>query len=88
MHIYYVCLFSVFIISFAFNPIATILTQNKLIENNFIDWKCNLDIVLTVEDHAYILTIPFPDELATGATAAAIAPALGSSGQGIVRTYA
>ena len=42
--------------SSAFSPLATILTQNKLTENNFIDWKRNLDIVLTMEDHAYVFT--------------------------------
>ena len=63
--------FSIFIISSAFSPLATILIQNKLARNNFIDWKRNLDIVLTVEDHVYVLTIPCPKEPATGATAAA-----------------
>ena len=29
-----------------------------------------MDIVLTAEDHAYVLTTPYPEELATGATAA------------------
>ena len=56
--------------SSAFSPLATILTQNKSIGNNFIDWKRNLDIILTVEDNAYILTTPCPEEPATGATAA------------------
>ena len=67
-----VCLFfSVFIMSSRFSPLATILTQNKLTENNFIDWKRNLDIILTAEDHAYVLTTPCPEEPAVGATAAA-----------------
>ena len=44
--------------SSAFSPLATILTQNKLTKNNFIDWKRNLDIVLTTEDHVYVLTTP------------------------------
>ena len=55
--------FSVFIMSSAFSPLATILTQNKLTRNNFIDWKRNLDIVLTAEDHVYVLTTPFPKNL-------------------------
>ena len=63
--------FSVFIMSSAFSPLGTILTQNKLIENNFIDWKRNLDIVLTVEDHVYVITTPCPEEPAAGVTAAA-----------------
>ena len=57
--------------SSAFSPLATILTQNKLTENNFIDWKRNLDIVLTAKDHAYVLTTPCPEEPAAGATAVA-----------------
>ena len=57
--------------SSTFSPLATILTQNKLTGNNFIDWKSNLDIVLTTKDHAYVLTTPCPEEPATGATAAA-----------------
>ena len=57
--------------SFAFNPLATILTQKKLIGNNFIDWKRNLDIVLTAEDHAYVLTTPCLEEPTTSATTVA-----------------
>ena len=63
--------FSVFILLSAFSPLTTILTQNKLTGNNFIDWKRNLDIILTAEDHAYVLTTPYPKELAAGAIAAA-----------------
>ena len=57
--------------SSAFSPLATILTQNKLTKNNFIDWKRNLDIVLTAEDHAYVLTTLCPEEPAAGAMATA-----------------
>ena len=57
--------------SSAFSPLATILTQSKLIKNNFIDWKRNLDIVLIAEDHAYGLTTLCPEELVAGATTAA-----------------
>ena len=57
--------------SSAFSPLATILTQNKLTRNNFIDWKRNLNIVLTMEDHAYVLTTPCSKEPAAGATVAA-----------------
>ena len=35
----------------AFSPLATILTQNKLTGNNYVEWKRNLNIVLTAEDH-------------------------------------
>ena len=57
--------------SSAFSLLATILTQNKLTGNNFIEWKRNLDIVLTAEDHAYVLTTPCPEEPAAGATTSA-----------------
>ena len=30
-----------------FNPLATIFNQNKLVGSNYVDWKQNLDIVLT-----------------------------------------
>ena len=63
--------FSVFIMSSAFSPLATILTQNKLTGNNFIDWKRNLDIILIMEDQVYVLTTPYPEEPTAGATAAA-----------------
>ena len=57
--------------SSAFSPLATILTQTKLTGNNFIDWKRNLDIVLTAEDHAYVLTTLWLEEPAACATATA-----------------
>ena len=41
-----------------FNPLATILNQNKLMESNFMDWKRTLDIVLTASGCRYVLTIP------------------------------
>ena len=46
----------------AFSPLATILTQNKLTGNNYIEWKHNLGIVLTAEDYIYVLTTPCPPE--------------------------
>ena len=55
----------------AFSPLATILTQNKLTKNNFIDWKRNLDIILTVKDHAYVITTPCHKEPTPGATTTA-----------------
>ena len=33
------------------SPLAIILSQNKLTGENFVDWKRNLDIVLTHENH-------------------------------------
>ena len=54
----------------AFSPLATILTLNKLTGNNYVEWKRNLDIVLTTEDHIYVLSTPCPPEpLANAATA-------------------
>ena len=41
----------------SFSPLVTILNQNKLIGSNY-DWKRNLNIVLTVEEHKYVLTQP------------------------------
>ena len=38
------------------SPLAMILTQNKLTGENYVDWKRNLDIVLTVENHKMVLT--------------------------------
>ena len=44
----------------SFSPLVTILNQNKLIRFNYVDWKRNLDIVLTVEEHKYVLTQSYP----------------------------
>ena len=44
----------------SFSPLVAILNQNKLIGSNYVDWKRNLDIVLTVEEHKYVLTQPCP----------------------------
>ena len=43
----------------SFSPLATILKENKLTGPNFVEWKRNLDIVLTVEGHKYVLTDPY-----------------------------
>jgi hypothetical protein len=45
----------------SFNPFATILYQNKLTGPNYVDWKRNLDIVLTIEGHKYVLSQPCPE---------------------------
>ena len=42
----------------SFSPLVTILSQNKLTRSNYVDWKRNLDIVLTAEEHKYVLTQP------------------------------
>ena len=52
-----------------FSPLATILTQNKLTGNNYVEWKCNLDIVLTAKDHIYVLSTPCPPEPLANAAA-------------------
>ena len=52
----------------AFNPLVVILKENKLDGTNYIDWKRNLNIVLTVEDYKFLLTdlcLPKPHEGAT-----------------------
>ena len=54
----------------SFSPLATILTQNKLTGNNYVDWKCNLDIVLTAEDHIYVFSTQCPPEPPANAMAA------------------
>ena len=44
----------------SFSPLVTILNQNKLTRSNYVDWKRNLDNVLTAEDDKYVLTQPCP----------------------------
>ena len=38
----------------SYNPINLILTTDKLIEPNYVDWKKNLDIVLTLEELKWV----------------------------------
>ena len=44
----------------SFNPLSDILKENKLTGPNYIDWKRNLNLVLTAESYKYILTDLFP----------------------------
>ena len=44
-----------------FSPLVTILNRNKLIGSNYVYWKRNLDIVLTVEEHKFVLNQPCPN---------------------------
>ena len=44
----------------SFSPLVAILNKNKLIGSNYVDWKRNLDIVLTAEEHKYMLSQPCP----------------------------
>ncbi|KAL5555925.1 hypothetical protein UlMin_038161 [Ulmus minor] len=46
----------------SFNPLSVILSQNKLIGENFTDWKRNLNIVLTSEKHKFVLLEACPLE--------------------------
>ena len=50
------------------SPIAQILSTNKLVGENYVDWKRNLDIVLTVDKHKHVLTTPCPLEPNDGST--------------------
>ena len=45
----------------SFSPLVTILNQNKLIGSNYVEYKRNLDIVLTAEEHKYVLSQPCPN---------------------------
>ena len=54
----------------SFNPLSVILSQNKLIDENFTDWKCNLNIVLTSEKHKFVLLEACPPEPAANAAKA------------------
>ena len=44
----------------SFSPLVAILNQNKLTGSNYVDWKRNLDIIPTAEEHKYVLTQPCP----------------------------
>ena len=45
----------------SFSPLVTILNQNKLNGSNYVDWKRNLDIVLTTEENKFVLNQPWPN---------------------------
>ena len=40
----------------SFNPLAVILKENKLTGPNYIDWKRNLNLVLTAQEYKFVLT--------------------------------
>ena len=50
-----------------FNPLFTILKDNKLIGPNYIEWKRNLDIVLTAEEYKFCTYEPKPEQPAADA---------------------
>ena len=45
----------------SFSLLVAIHNQNKLIGSNYVDWKRNLDIILTAEEHKYVLTQSCPN---------------------------
>jgi hypothetical protein len=47
-----------------------LLEKEKLNGANFMDWYCNLRIVLIQEKIEYVLTKPYPDDLPAGSSAA------------------
>ncbi|XP_019235065.1 PREDICTED: uncharacterized protein LOC109215449, partial [Nicotiana attenuata] len=46
----------------SFNPLTSILNQNKLEGPNYVDWKRNLDIVLTAEGYKFIIIEECPEK--------------------------
>ena len=40
----------------SFNPLSIILKENKLTGSNYIDWKRNLNLVLTAQEYKFVLT--------------------------------
>ena len=40
----------------SFNPLSIILKDNKLTGPNYIDWKRNLNLVLTTQEYKFVLT--------------------------------
>ena len=44
----------------SFSPLMSILRENKLTGPNYVDWKKNLNIVLTAEEYKYVLSEPCP----------------------------
>ncbi|XP_075101767.1 uncharacterized protein LOC142177200 [Nicotiana tabacum] len=44
----------------SFNPLTSILNQNKLEGPNYVDWKRNPDIILTAEGYKFVITEECP----------------------------
>ena len=40
----------------SFNPLSVILKENKLTGPNYINWKRNINLVLTAEEYKFVLT--------------------------------
>ena len=51
--------------------LRSVLEKENLNEANFIDWYCNLRIVLRNEKKEYVLEQPYPDDLPEVANVAA-----------------
>ena len=47
----------------SFNPLSIILNENKVTRPNYIDWKKNLNLVLTAREYKYVLTDVCPSPL-------------------------
>ena len=47
----------------SFNPLSVILKENKFTGPNYIDWKRNLNLVLTIEEYKFVLTNVCPPPL-------------------------
>ena len=47
----------------SFNPLSIILKENKLTSPNYIDWKRNLNLVLTTEEYKFMLIDVCPSVL-------------------------
>ena len=47
----------------SFSPLVTTLNKKKkkLTRSNYVDWKRNLDIVLTTEENKFVLNQPWPN---------------------------
>ena len=48
--------------SSSFNSLSAMLNQNNFNGQNYVDWKRNLDIVLTIEGYKFALTSSKPSE--------------------------
>ncbi|KAL6538884.1 hypothetical protein OROMI_025210 [Orobanche minor] len=46
----------------SFNPLTVILKENNLDGTNFADWKRDLNIILTAEEHGFVLIEECPLE--------------------------
>ena len=47
------------------SPLQSILKENKLLGPNYAEWKMNLEIVLTHDEHKFVLGEPCPPVPAT-----------------------